>query len=553
MTTDGERLALEQAIAQRQRELEHHRRSGDRWHQATTLHELGGLYQQLGQPGQALTSYEQALTIFQQLGDSQGEVATLHNLGVLLRDEDPERARAAYEQALTILRHHNDRRGQAFTLHNLGQLYESLGRDEQAKAAYQEAIAILQALGEPSNEAVPFINLGRLAERRERYDEARQHYQQARQLLQQAGALQRELIVIKDLGRLAERQEHYKEARRLYEEACVLCRRLGYREGEVGFLLSLAGVYHQSGQLLQARATYEQALTLQAGSQNDPLGLFAIHIDLGGLLFQLALTGSARHHYEQALTLARSNDLPPSCEYMSWNALGQFFHYLGQPVQAIDRYRRAFLGRARSGDTTGLILTLRSISDLYGHFGQLESALAHLLEARTIAEEQGDSTTCASIDDEIASIRDQLGPEALAFIRQISESERSLLIEATIAGIIPPELSQQERLILPPEQLSPLIERISLALADQSPPQERQALQSELEHLRAQAQAQSAPDEAEQRARAAAADFYAALLALLEGEPAELPPEHPYALPLFLIQKGQTVWRAFQIASNQQD
>jgi tetratricopeptide (TPR) repeat protein len=546
MSARDDQPAQQQELAQLQSELERARASGNPWQEAGVLHTLG-LRLSERWPERAREAYEQALSIFHRLGDERGQVAVLHNLGVLLTAESqPERAREAYEQALSILRRLGDQRGQAFSLHNLGQLHEHLGSYEQALACYQEACAILEALGEGSNQAITIISLGHLAERQERYDEARQRYQEARRLLQQAGDLERERLAIADLARLAERQKHHSEAQCLYEEAVALCRRLGDHEGEAEALFSLAEVHEESGQLLQARAAYERILPLEAGHGGAGAAFFPLHFNLSRIYHQLGLSERARRHGEQALERARAGGLPPYCEYLSRGALGRLLYDLGQPVQALAHYRRALLGFSRCSYLPGLIATLCCLGTLFARYGQFQAALAHLLQARAIAESQQDSAASAGIERGLASIRLILGPVAFARLWRETQPLGGTLIEATLEGIAPPVLCEQEQRILPPEELSPLIERVSLVLGGESAPQAKRQLQSELERRRAQVQAGEQPLPA---AEQAAADFYAALEALLEGRSAGLAISHPYALPLELIRGGQARWRASQPAS----
>ncbi|RAQ96295.1 tetratricopeptide repeat protein [Thermogemmatispora tikiterensis] len=548
MTAEGEEL--EQAIARLQSELQQYRARGDQRNEGITLHRLGTLFQNHGRPEQARACYEQALSILQRLDDFQAQVATLHNLGTLLAREQPEQARRYYEQALLILRQTGDRRGEAFTLHNLGQLYENLEQSEPALACYQQALAILRTLGEPGNEAVTVINLGRLAERRERYDEARRHYQEARRLLQQAGDPEHELLALKDLGRLACRQERYEEAQSLYEEARALCQRLGDPYQEAVVLISLAEVYEERELLLQSRAAYEHLLAFQSESSGSGHVFFPIHFNLGRVYHQLALTERARRHFEQALALTLTGDLPPYCEYLSRGSLGRLLQDLSRPVEAFNHYRQALQGFSRISYIPGLIQTLCLLGSLLGRYGQLQAALAHFLQARAIAESQNNLVARASIDKELAPFQNLLGPEEFARLSQQTEPLRGVLIDATLEGIVAPTLVKFEQIVLPSEQLCPLIERVSLALGGESPSQEKQQLLRELQQRSAQAQTQSGGDSEGLTAAAAAADFYAALAALLEGRSPALPRDHPYSPPLVLIQDGQARWRASRAAGD---
>lgn len=72
----------------------------DRSGEATTLHNIGFTYSTLAQSRQAMKFYKQAMTIYQQLGDSLGEISTLLNMGSLYATTKRKKlARSCYQTA----------------------------------------------------------------------------------------------------------------------------------------------------------------------------------------------------------------------------------------------------------------------------------------------------------------------------------------------------------------------------------------------------------------------------------------------------------------------
>lgn len=62
--------------------------AGDRGGEGTTLNNLGGVYDDLGQKQEALAYYGQALAIRREVGDRGGEGTTLWNIGAYYQNED---------------------------------------------------------------------------------------------------------------------------------------------------------------------------------------------------------------------------------------------------------------------------------------------------------------------------------------------------------------------------------------------------------------------------------------------------------------------------------
>jgi tetratricopeptide (TPR) repeat protein len=62
-----------------------HRMHAERQEEASTLKNMGEVYDTLGMRGRAFACYEQALDHFRALADRRGEGPVLYNLGVLQR------------------------------------------------------------------------------------------------------------------------------------------------------------------------------------------------------------------------------------------------------------------------------------------------------------------------------------------------------------------------------------------------------------------------------------------------------------------------------------
>jgi tetratricopeptide (TPR) repeat protein len=101
----------------------------------------GNCYAELGQNGQAIDYYEQALAIAREVGDRASEAANLNNLGNRCSDlGQTVRAIEFYKQALAIDCEIEDRPGQALDLCNLGNRYADLGQTAAALQCYKDAL-----------------------------------------------------------------------------------------------------------------------------------------------------------------------------------------------------------------------------------------------------------------------------------------------------------------------------------------------------------------------------------------------------------------------------
>jgi tetratricopeptide (TPR) repeat protein len=101
----------------------------------------------LSQYDKAISFSQQALPIFQQVKDRNGEANALMNLGsVYLSLSQSDRAIGYYQQALPILLQVKDRDSEAKTLNNLGIAYSSLSQYKKAIAFYKQSVNVRESI-----------------------------------------------------------------------------------------------------------------------------------------------------------------------------------------------------------------------------------------------------------------------------------------------------------------------------------------------------------------------------------------------------------------------
>jgi len=97
--------------------------------EADRLHQQGIEQYQTSEFQAAIQSWQQALAIYQEIGDRQGEANSLGNLGNAYDSlGESQKAIDFHLLSLPILQQISDHRGEAYSLGNLGNAYDSLGR-----------------------------------------------------------------------------------------------------------------------------------------------------------------------------------------------------------------------------------------------------------------------------------------------------------------------------------------------------------------------------------------------------------------------------------------
>src|SRR5262249_45699123 len=130
------------------------RQVGDRAAEATTLNNIGAVYDQRGDTESALHHYQQALPVHRQVGDRAGEATTLNNIGLVYAQRgDSENAMHHYQQALPITRRVGDRAGEAVTRYNIAMQRRAAGRLTEAVAELEIVVALDRAVQHPDLDA----------------------------------------------------------------------------------------------------------------------------------------------------------------------------------------------------------------------------------------------------------------------------------------------------------------------------------------------------------------------------------------------------------------
>ena len=155
---------------------------------ANALNQIGKQCHHIGQYDTALDFYKQALAIFQQIGDKQGEGATLNNLSQIYSTRgDYDTALQYLQQALAIQQQIGDKSGEGTTLNNIALIHEARGDYDTALDFLKQSLTIQQQIGDKQGEGTTLNNISQIYDARGDYDTALDLLQQSLAIRQQIG------------------------------------------------------------------------------------------------------------------------------------------------------------------------------------------------------------------------------------------------------------------------------------------------------------------------------------------------------------------------------
>ncbi len=136
----------------------------------------------------ALIFLEEALAIFKELGDKQGEARTLNDFGLTdMWQANYERAITLFEESLVIKRELGDKRDIAIALNNLGYAAHSQGDFDRASLFYEESLALQRGGADRHVLALLLNNMAYIAQQKGEYGRATSLYAESLELIRQVG------------------------------------------------------------------------------------------------------------------------------------------------------------------------------------------------------------------------------------------------------------------------------------------------------------------------------------------------------------------------------
>jgi DNA-binding CsgD family transcriptional regulator/tetratricopeptide (TPR) repeat protein len=247
---------------------------------------------------------------------------------------------------------------------------------------------------------------------------------------QAAGDLERALPAAIQAGLAAEKAYAFAEAQRLYERALQLWDRLR-RAAELALIDRIA-LLERAAYTAHVTGDHRRAVELLGAAlagvdaAADPVRAGLLHEQLGHCLW-MTFDEACLRAYQEAVRLLPAE--PPSAERASVLAgYAQVLGVLGRAQQSQRMAEEALVTARRAGSRRQEGRALASVGDALALLGDLEAGLAHLREARRIAEDQADLDGFGWACNQLAYLSARAGrlEEALAIALDGAQGSRRL-------------------------------------------------------------------------------------------------------------------------------
>jgi tetratricopeptide (TPR) repeat protein len=223
------------------------------------LSHLGTLYRESHRYDEALACLDEAVTVFQQLGDRHGEGLVLRTLGhVQFWRRDLDGAHTTLNRAVSLLAEVGDTAAQAWSHNNLGSVLGAQWREQDARAQLDAAIDLFNAIEHRQGAAWALNHGGRIARQYGRIGEAIESNRRALEIFQEIGDQYGTGSALLHLGAASQDEVLLQRALETFADMDV-----PEHDGQGWALIWLARLRHDPRLLQEAQGHFELIGSLQ--------------------------------------------------------------------------------------------------------------------------------------------------------------------------------------------------------------------------------------------------------------------------------------------------
>ena len=297
--------------------------------------------------------------------------------------DGPTAALPVYQEALALYQQVGDRLGEAITLGLIGNCYKRMGDYEESLKLLSRALEMKRQIGNRLEEGKTLSHLGLLYWEQADYDAAIRHLKAAIAIGAEIDDAKLEGSALNNLSLVYDELGDYEQSLQQYERALELYRRTDFPRGEGDTLGNIGGVHYILGRYRQAIDYYEKALAISERLESKP----AMSQDLGNLAlchFDLGEIPQALESFNRALVLARQAGLEK--ETADWEkGKGSVLLETGRHTEGMLLVRQALATYEGAGLQRELAEALEELAILHLQLGDAATAEGFLLRSLEVS------------------------------------------------------------------------------------------------------------------------------------------------------------------------
>jgi tetratricopeptide (TPR) repeat protein len=370
--------------------------------------------------------HELALASARDAADRTAAERILNNLGVAYREQYRyTEAISCFEESISLSRSGSSRNTSAVALMNLGVVHERLGNELQSVSCLETALSLSRELNIEAVTRQVLGNLGSVYRDISRNDDALEAYEEALRLFRAAGDRRGESMVLVNLATLYEEQGLYEDASNSVSQSLAIARDIFDRVSEGRALRTLGSASAALGATEKAISELEASVGIAERAGDAETAYLACR-DLGDIHLARGETAAARIWYLASIRAVEEiGDIRREAEVAE--ALAALARREDEPELALAHSRRAVALLRESSDRRSLAFALDNAGSTLLKLDRPSEALVSFEEAAAISRDLGDESLELQALTLLATVLKELGEEGdlAAARRRISDIHRA--------------------------------------------------------------------------------------------------------------------------------
>jgi signal transduction histidine kinase len=263
--------------------------------------QLGLAYSISGKRDSALILYENAITYYENAGDSIGKAGVLNLIAILYKEiRQQDRALEYALKAYWMAKNENDPKELTSALINLGNVYELMSEHDSALACYKETFRIGIEQGLIHHAYISLTNAAVIYYRFKQYEKSRDAFLQSILYYEEVGNKRELALLYSNITLVYKALGNYDKALQSANRSIAIADELGLTTKKIYALNNLGITYKAIGDYSRAENCYKQSLQLamEEGLSGDMLKAYR----------NLANLSEFEERYKQALDYLWSSD-----------------------------------------------------------------------------------------------------------------------------------------------------------------------------------------------------------------------------------------------------
>ncbi|WP_462280575.1 ATP-binding protein [Salinivirga cyanobacteriivorans] len=348
---------------------------------------IGALHWKYNYYKNANKNFQQALYIYQQLGDAIEVGKTFNNLGTISRDVSRmDSALYYYRKALTIFNEAQEKKWVAHTLNLIGNTYLQLNNTNKAIEHYEESLDLRRAFNDSIAISKSLTNIARVYKRNKQFEQSLEYFNKALEIRQNLNEMTLVASSLNDIG----------------------------------------GLYRSMGNYAKSIEYFQRALIIRR-QKSDQLDVAASLLNVGSIYKELELPETALEYYTEALEIYQQigDEIRIS---NSLNYIGGVYYKQGEYDHALDYFLSALGYREVVGDQLQIAGLLNNVAMIYKNMGNYEKSLEYYQKALEHYKNHGDKKFYAATQNHIGNlfIEKEAYDEALEWLKNAYTQRRKI-------------------------------------------------------------------------------------------------------------------------------